>query len=73
MGPKITPRGVFSNRFWELVGGRCRPVRHTRPALPTNLPALVPIDEVKEVESEELEDENSDTDFFDSDWRVLCL
>ena len=25
---------------WELVGGRCRPVRHTRPAHPTHLPAL---------------------------------
>eukprot|EP00920_Eleutheroschizon_duboscqi_P018890 GHVT01044921.1.p1 GENE.GHVT01044921.1~~GHVT01044921.1.p1 ORF type:complete len:124 (+),score=1.44 GHVT01044921.1:165-536(+) len=24
---------------WELVGGRCRPVRHTQPALPFNIPA----------------------------------
>ena len=24
---------------WELVGGRCRPVCHTRPALPTHLSA----------------------------------
>ena len=22
---------------WQLVGGRCRPVRHTQPALPTQL------------------------------------
>ena len=27
---------------WELVGGRCHPVRYTCPALPTHLPALGP-------------------------------
>ncbi len=30
---------------WQLVGGRCRPVRHTRLALPTNLPAPGPAEE----------------------------
>ena len=25
---------------WELVDGKCRPVRHTCPALPTHLPTL---------------------------------
>jgi len=25
---------------WELVDGYCRPVRHTRPALPAHLPTL---------------------------------
>ena len=66
---------------WELVGGRCRPVRHTRPALPTHLPAPGPVEEDAEVESEEEDDdgaaqrrrvelsdsETSDTDYSDSD------
>ncbi|CAJ1050849.1 hypothetical protein KUCAC02_009112 [Xyrichtys novacula] len=67
---------------WELVGGRCRPVRHTRPALPTHLPAPGPVEEEEEVESEEEEEdvaqrrvessesdesESSDTEFSDSD------
>ena len=43
---------------WELVGGRCRPVRHTRPALPTHLPAPGPVEEDEEVESEEDEEED---------------
>ena len=43
---------------WELVGGRCRPVRHTRPALPTHLPASGPVEEDKEVESEEDEEKD---------------
>ena len=44
---------------WELVGGRCRPVRHTRPALPTHLPAPGPAEEDEDVESgddEEVDD-----------------
>ena len=27
---------------WELVNGRCRPVRHTKPALPLSLSVLTP-------------------------------
>ena len=38
------------------MGGRCRPVRHTRPALPTHLPAQGPVEEDEELESEEDED-----------------
>ena len=30
---------------WQLVGGRCRPVRHTQPALPTQLPLPGPAEE----------------------------
>ena len=37
---------------WELVGGHCRPVRHTQPALPTHLPASGPAEESDEDESE---------------------
>ena len=40
---------------WELVDGRCRPVRHTQPALPTHLPAPGPAKEREEDESEEEE------------------
>ena len=43
---------------WELVGGRCRPVRHTRPALPTHLPAPGPVEEDEEVEREEDEEDD---------------
>ena len=67
---------------WELTGGRCRPVRHTRPALPTHLPAPGSVEEDEEVESEEEDDdaqrrkvassesddsETSDTELSDSD------
>ena len=38
---------------WELVGGRCRPVRHTRPSLPRHLPAVGPSEEIEEDDSEE--------------------
>ena len=41
---------------WELVGDRCRPVRHTRPDLPTHLPAPEPVEESGEEDSEK-EDE----------------
>ena len=37
---------------WELVGGHCRPVRHTQPGLPTHLPASGPAEESDEDESE---------------------
>ena len=56
----------------ELVGGRCRPVRHTRPALPTDLPAPGPAEESGEEDSEK-EDEGDDgvqmrrEDSFESD------
>ena len=36
----------------ELVGGRCRVIRHTRPALPTDLPALGPAKESGKDDSE---------------------
>ncbi|KAK1893417.1 Serine/threonine-protein kinase ATG1 [Dissostichus eleginoides] len=42
---------------WELVGGCCRPVRHTRPALPMHLPAPRPTEEGQEDESDD-DDEN---------------
>ena len=38
---------------WELVDGRCRPVRHTRPALPTHLPVLEPAEDSDEENSDE--------------------
>lgn len=59
---------------WELVGGRCRPVRHTRPALPTHLPVLGPAEESEEEDSDEGDDdvlskmrESSDSQDSDSD------
>jgi hypothetical protein len=45
---------------WELVGGRCRPVRHTRPALPAHLPATRPADESEEEECDDDDDEGDD-------------
>ena len=50
---------------WELVDGRCRPVRHTRPALPTHLPAPGPAEdscEEDEDEDEESKDANEEGD-----------
>ena len=65
---------------WNLVGGRCRPVRHTRPALPMHLPAPGPAEVSEEDETEEDEEEgdgvqrgnssesdDSETEFSDSD------
>ena len=60
---------------WELVGGPCRPVRHTRPPLPTDLPAPGPAEESGEDDSEEEEEEEEGDDdihmrrgdLFDSD------
>ena len=37
---------------WELVNGRCRPVRHTSPSLPINIPAPGQADEEVENESQ---------------------
>ncbi|KAL7406750.1 hypothetical protein ABVT39_025713 [Epinephelus coioides] len=45
---------------WELVDGRCRPVRHTRPALPTHLPAPRPGEMINEDESERDEEEEEE-------------
>ncbi len=65
---------------WELVGSRCRPVRHTRLALPTHLPAPGSAEESEEDESEEEEDDDDvlrmrgDSSEFDdtkSDDRIL--
>ena len=39
------------------MGGRCRPVRNTRPVLPTHLPAPCPAEESEEYESEENDEE----------------
>ncbi|KAJ8333974.1 hypothetical protein SKAU_G00412930 [Synaphobranchus kaupii] len=47
---------------WELVGGRCRPVRHTRPALPTHLPAPGPAEESEEDDENEEDEEEGDDD-----------
>ena len=33
--PEAPPSPV--GHGWQLVGGRCRPVRHTQPAFPTQL------------------------------------
>ncbi|KAG1680240.1 hypothetical protein GQR58_012475 [Nymphon striatum] len=44
---------------WELVDGRCRPVRHTQPALPKHLPAPGPAEANEEDESD-YDDENDD-------------
>ena len=38
---------------WEMVGGRCRPVRHTRAALPMHLPAPGSGEESEEDDEEE--------------------
>ena len=48
---------------WELVGGPCRPVRHSRPALLTHLPAPGPAEESGEDDSEDDDegDENIQT------------
>ena len=55
---------------WELVGGFCRPVRSTRPALPTHLPALGPGDESEDGESDEEAQGNdsSDSECSESEW-----
>ena len=45
---------------WELVGGRFSLVRHTRPALPTDLPAPGPAKESGKVDSEEEEEGDED-------------
>lgn len=45
---------------WELVDGHCRPVRHTRPALPTHLPASAPPDESYEEETDVDESEEDE-------------
>ena len=42
---------------WELVDGRCRPVRYTRPALPTLLPTVEPVEESEEDKSDEEDDD----------------
>ena len=42
---------------WELVNGRCRPVRHTRPALPPHLPTL---GSAEQSESDDSDDEQDD-------------
>jgi len=42
---------------WELVDGRCRPVRYTRPALPTLLPTVGPVEESEEDKSDEEDDD----------------
>jgi len=45
---------------WELVGDRCRPVRHTRPVLPTHLPAPEAPEESGEDDNEDDDDEGDD-------------
>ena len=45
---------------WELVGGRCRPVRHTLPALPVTLPAPGEADDSEEDDNEWDEDGSND-------------
>ena len=58
---------------WELVGGRCRPVRHTRPALPIHLPAPMSSEDSEGDDSEDDEDDgdgdvqSGDSSEYDSD------
>ena len=47
---------------WELVDGHCRPVRYTRSALPTHLPASRPVEDREEDESEYDCDEKENDD-----------
>ena len=62
---------------WELVGGRCRPVRHTQPALPVNIPAPGQDDESEsydEGDNDSSESEGSEysvAESSDSDWSNL--
>ena len=44
---------------WVLISGHCRPVRHTRPALPSHLPASGPSEDSEEEESN-MENEQGD-------------
>ena len=45
---------------WELASGHCRPVRHTRPALPTHLPECELSEDSEEDESDEDTDDEED-------------
>ena len=45
---------------WELASGHCRPVRHTRPALPTHLPECELSEDSEEDESDEDNDDEED-------------
>ena len=45
---------------WELASSRCRPVRHTHPALPTHLPEPELSEDSEEVESNEDNDDEED-------------
>ncbi len=45
---------------WELVDGRCRPVRHTRTALPTHLPTPGAAEEDDRDERNEDDEEEGD-------------
>ena len=65
---------------WELLGGRCRPVRHTRPALPVNIPASGQAEDSEDDESESEGDRDSSesegpeysvAENSDSDWSNL--
>lgn len=54
---------------WELVDGLCRPIRFTRPALPTHLPALGLDDASEQSESdEEPGNDSSDSECSESEW-----
>ena len=50
---------------WELVGGRCRPIRRTRPALPVKIPAPGPAEDIEDDESES--DDEGDNDSSESE------
>ena len=45
---------------WELASGYCRPVRHTRPALPTHLPERELSEDSEEDESDEDNDDKEE-------------
>ena len=45
---------------WELASGHCRPVRHTRPALPTHIPECELSEDSEEDKSDEDNDDEED-------------
>ena len=49
---------------WELMDGHCRPVRHTRPALPAHLPTPEPGEDSEDDDEsdEEVDDDDDDDD-----------
>ena len=60
--PSLKHHSMPIGHGWELVDGHCRPVRYTRPALPTHLPASRPVEDSTEDEGEYDWDEKENDD-----------